>query len=76
MNTLLFTREYTIEITNEQKFGTFIKNLRESKRLSLRDVADICFFSPAHLSNLERGQSTSGRTVKATPEVIKELSHV
>lgn len=65
-----------MDITNEQKFGEYIKELREEKGYSLRDVADLCSFSAAHLSNLERGKNTSGRTVKATPQVIMELSKV
>lgn len=66
----------SLELTKEQEFGMFIKELRESKGLSMRDVSDMCGFSPSHLSNIERGQSATGRKVKASPEVIKELSYV
>jgi|GEM_PF-3443602 len=60
----------------EHNFGEFIKGIREIKNMSLREVADKCTFSAAHLSNLENGQNATGRKVKATPEVIKQLSYV
>jgi transcriptional regulator with XRE-family HTH domain len=78
MKTKLYTGEINMSsaLTKEQEFGWFIKELRESRGLTMRDVSNACDFSPAHLSNLERGQNASGRKVKASPEVIKELSYV
>jgi transcriptional regulator with XRE-family HTH domain len=58
----------------EEGFGTFLKGLREQKGLSLRDVADLCNFSAAYLSTLERGTTKTGRIVKASPDVLRELS--
>ena len=55
---------------NLQEFGKYIKNIRESKKLTLRQVDYRSEITFSNLSMIENG------TRRATPFVLKELSKV
>lgn len=52
----------------ENKFGSTIKCIRNNRNLSLRDLAKLCEFSPAYISDLEKNNR------KPSIEVIKRIS--
>lgn len=55
---------------NLKEFGNYIKNIRESKQLSLRQVDYLSKITFSNLSMIENGSR------RATPFVLKELSRV
>lgn len=62
-------------ISNENKLGTYIYELRATHKLSLRDAAQKIGISHSYLSTIEKGIDPRNNTpVKPTPEVLKFIS--
>ncbi|MBU5451399.1 helix-turn-helix domain-containing protein [Acetivibrio sp. MSJd-27] len=59
----------------ENKLGIFLKNLRESRGLSLRDFAQELHISHSYLNKLENGiDPRSGKPVAPTIDILKQIS--
>ncbi len=52
--------------SRREKFGKFVRQRREAKRISLRQMAKGIGVSPAYLSQVERGQSAPPTEDKVT----------
>ncbi len=53
----------------ETNFGQFLKELREKRRMSLRDVEKACGVSNPYLAQIERGDRPPPK-----PEILKKLA--
>lgn len=64
-------------MTEQDTFGTFLKMLRESKGLTLRQAAEVAQVSSGYLSQIEggkRGKRRTGEHFAPHPQILKKLA--
>lgn len=48
----------------DEKFGKFVRNKREEKKINLRKLAEILEIAPAYMSDMEKSKKISARQGK------------
>lgn len=56
---------------SEIPFSALVKKIRESKKLSTRQLADLAGFSPAYISKIESGTIPSSKFLARLLEVLE-----
>ena len=62
-----YTNLFTVAKGDTMKIGEYIKELRETKKFSINQLALYAEVSPAHISRIERGLRD------ASPDILKKL---
>lgn len=60
-------------VINRDKFGSFVRQKRESLGISVRDFASMLNYSPAHISDIERGNRKAPLSIEVQMKMIDIL---
>src|SRR3990172_1218298 len=75
----MLLNEREVPMTDQDSFGAYLRRLRESKGLSLRQAAKDAGVSSGYLSQIEgekRGKRKSGEHFAPHPQILKRLAEV
>jgi transcriptional regulator with XRE-family HTH domain len=75
----MLLNERGVHMTDQDSFGAYLRRLRESKGLSLRQVAKDAGVSSGYLSQIEgekRGKRKTGEHFAPHPQILKQLAAV